>query len=178
MFTRTERTEKIESLQKEFSEAKGLYLTDFTNINVDKINEFRTDLRNTNSKYIVVRNTLACIAMEKAGLDDLIPFFKGPIGIAISNDDPISPARIIKNFKNKKENKGLLKLKVAYVDGNILLPEEVTKLANLPSREVLLAQLLSVFSAPISNFVGSLNGVLTKFVGTLEAVKNKKEKDQ
>ncbi len=173
MSTRTERTEAIEVLKNEFTGASGIYLTNVNNIKVEKMTMFRKSLRNVGVKYIVVKNTLAQKAFEKCGFNDLIPFLKGPIGIAITKDDATSPSRVIKDFR--KENKKLLDIKVAYVEGNLFNAEETNKLADLPGREVLLSQLLSCLNAPMTNFVCSLSGLFTKLVGTLEAVKNKKE---
>lgn len=173
MSTRDERIETIAVLEKEFTGATGIYMTDFTNINVEKLTKFRADMRNSGGKYVIVKNTLARLALEKCGLNDLIPYMSGPIGVAITKEEAIGPAKVIKNFK--KSSKNLLEVKIAYVDGTVFSAKETEKLADLPSREVLLSQLLSCLSIPMANFVGTLTSILTRFVGTLEAVKNRKE---
>lgn len=175
MSTRTERTETIATLEKEFTGATGIYMTDFTGINVEKITQFRADMRNSGGKYLVVKNTLARIAFEKCGLEKLVPFLKSPIGMAITKGDAITPAKIIKDFQ--KNNNNLLDLKVAYIDGNLFSGNEAARIAELPSREVLLSQLLSCLKAPMTNLAGSLNGILAKFTGTLHAVLKKKESE-
>ncbi|MBD3392659.1 MAG: 50S ribosomal protein L10 [Chitinivibrionales bacterium] len=171
--TRTERLQAIEKLEKEFDQATGIYLTDFSGIDVEKMTKLRRELRGIGAKYIVVKNTLARIALEKCGKTDLVEHVKGPVGVAIATEDSIGPARVIKGFK--KENKELLGVSVAYVDGSLYDDRQTAALADLPSRDVLLAQFLSCLQAPVTNFAGALNGILTKFVGTLEAVKNKRE---
>ena len=175
MSTRIERTEAIEAIEQKLSGATGIYLTDINKIDVEKMTKFRRDLRDAGGKYVVVKNTLTSIAFEKSGLQDLIPYLKGPVGVAYTTEEATSPARVIKDFQ--KKNKKLLDLKIAYVDGTMFNADEVGKLADLPSREVLLSQLLSCMKAPMTNFAGALNGILTKFVGTLEAVKSKKEEE-
>lgn len=175
MSTRNERTDAIATLEKEFTGATGIYMTDFTRVNVEKITKFRADIRNAGAKYLVVKNTIARIALERCGFESLIQYVNGPIGVVITKDDAIVPAKVIKEFK--KTNKDLMQVKIAYVDGSIFNAAETARLANLPAREVLLSQLLSCMCAPMSNFVGSLKGILTKFVGTLESVKNKKESE-
>lgn len=175
MFSRAERTRRIEKFEKSFKEAKGIYLTDFTGIDVEKIDRFRADLRKENASYIVVKNTLARIAMERAGLEDLIPYLKGPVGIVVANEDAVAPAKVLKKFKS--DNKELLGLKAAFLDGSLFGVDDILKLADIPSREVLLAQLLSVLKAPVTNFAGSLNAILVKLVGTLNALKDKKENE-
>ena len=173
MFNKTERTAQIEILQKEFNGAKGIFLTDFNKIDVAKMSELRGELRKVGVRYIVVKNTLARIAMERNGLAELSTHLKGPVGIAISKADAVAPAKVIREFR--KKYKDLLDVRVGYVEGTVFGPEDVMKLADLPSKDVLLAMLLGTLQAPMSNFVGALGGVLTKFVGTLEAVKANKE---
>lgn len=175
MSMRNERTEAIATLEKEFAGATGIYMTDFTNINVEKITKFRADIRQSGSKYLVVKNSLARVALERSGFEVLVPYLNGPVGVVITRDDAIGPARIIKEFK--KSNKKLLSVKVAYIDGTLFNAEETSKLADLPSKEVLLSQLLSCLNAPMTKLVGSLNGIFTKFIGTIEAVKNQKESE-
>jgi ribosomal protein L10 len=175
MSTRIERTEAIEAIEKKLTGATGIYLTDFNKINVEKMTQFRRDIRNAGGKYVVVKNTLTSLAFEKCGLNELTPFIKGPIGIAYTTEEATSPAKVIRDFK--KKNKNLLDLKIALLDGNLFDAKQVAKLADLPSREILLSQLLSCLNAPMTNLVCTLNGLFTKFLGTLEAVKNKKESD-
>ncbi len=175
MSTRNERNEAITTLEKELTGATGIYMTDFNKINVEKITKFRADIRHSGGKYLVIKNTIARIAFERSGFSELIPYIKGPIGIAVTKEDAIGQAKVIKDFK--KSNKELLEVKIAYVDGTLFNAEQTARLANLPSKEVLLSQLLSCLNAPMAHFVGSLNGIFTKFVGVLEAVKNKKESE-
>ncbi len=175
MSTRIERNDAIAALENEFEGATGIYMTDFNGIDVEKITKIRNELRAVGSKYLVVKNTLAKIALERKGFEGLNDFIKGPTGIAVTREDAVGPAKVIKEFK--KENADLLNLKVAYVDGSLFNADEAKMLADLPSKDVLLAQLLSVLNAPMSNFAASLSGVFTKFTGTLEAVIAKKESE-
>jgi large subunit ribosomal protein L10 len=172
--TKAERTEVIEKLEKDFVSAKGLYLTDFNKINVEQITQLRVKFREKGVQYVVVKNTLAKKALERCsdGKEDLVKYLKGTVGIALSCNDGIAPAKVIQDFQ--KDNKDLLSLKIAYVDGGLFSAQDAVRLADLPSREVLLSQLLSCLKAPMSNMVGSLSGVFTKLVGTLESVKNQK----
>jgi len=177
MSTRSERTKSIEVLEKEFKDAKGIYLTDNNKIDVARISKVRVALRKKGMKYIVVKNTLAKIAAEKSGKKEIAPYFKGQIGVVIAPQDGMAPAKIIKDFQKEfaKDNKELLEVKIAYVDGTAFTGKDTARLAEIPPREVLLSQLLGVLSAPMSKFAGTLNGVLTTFAQTLEAVKVQKE---
>src|SRR5690554_1225034 len=176
MSTRVERESVIEELEKEFLEGTGIYLTDNNKINVEKVTKLRADLRNNGIRMVVVKNTLAKIACDRIGKDELSPFFKGPTAVTITNDEGTIPAKIIRDFQ--KENKEIFPFKISYVDGSVFSGEDTAKLADIPSKEILLSQLLGCLQAPVQNFAGVLNGILSKLVGTLEAVKKQKNNVQ
>ena len=173
MSTKQERTKKIEMLENEFRGAGGIYLTDINRINVENVTKLRVNFRKKGIKYLVVKNTLARIACERCGKKDLVPFLNGTVGVAFAKSEPLSPAKIIKDFQ--KDNKDLLGIKVAFVDGTLFNMQDALRLADIPPREVLLAQLLGCLQAPMANLAGTLSGVLSKFAGTIEALKNQKE---
>lgn len=176
MSTRADRTAVIEELENAFRDAKGIFLTDNNKINVEKVTKLRSELRKNGIKFIVVKNTLAKEAAKRVGKEALLPFFTGPTAVAVAPAEGTAPAKVLRDFR--KENKDLLGLKIAYVDGTFFSAEDALKLADIPSREVLLSQLLGCLQAPIGKFAGVLSGILTKFVGTLEAVKEKKNAAQ
>lgn len=176
MSTRAERTAVIEELENEFRNAHGIFIADNNKINVEKVTKLRSDLRKNGIKFIVVKNTLAKEAAKRVGKEILNDHFKGPTAIAIAADEGTAPAKVIKDFQ--KDNKDLLGLRVAYVDGSIFSAEDALKLADIPSREVLLSQLLGCLQAPMGKLAGALSGILTKLVGTLDAVKEKKSSAQ
>ena len=176
MSTRSERTAVIEELENEFRDASGIFLADNNKITVEQVTKLRSNLRKNGVHFIVVKNTLAREAANRVGKALLVPHFKGPTAIAITKNDVSVPAKVLKDFQ--KEFKDLLSVKAAMVDGTIFSGDDVSKLADLPSREVLLAQLLGCLQAPIGKFAGVLNGILSALVGTLEAVKDKKSQEQ
>ena len=154
MSTKAERTADIEFLEKEFQEATGIFLADNNKINVEKTTKLRSDLRKNGIQFIVVKNTLAKIACSRVGKDDLIPHFKGPTAVAVTRNEGTVPAKIIRDFQ--KENKDLLGLKIAYVEGSVFKGDDAIKLADLPSREVLLS-VTGCLQAPMGKFAGVLN---------------------
>ena len=172
MSTKKQRTESIDKLEKEFNDAQGIYLADNNKINVAQVTRLRADIRKKGMRFVVVKNTLAKAAAKRAGKEALEDFFKGPTAVVVAKADAVAPAKIIKDFQ--KENKDLLCVKVAYVDGSIFNAAQVLQLADIPSREVLLAQFLGCLKAPMGNFAGTLSGIVTKFVRTLDALKEKK----
>ena len=171
MSTKAERTASIERLEKEFKEARGIYLADNNKINVAQVTKLRANLRKKGMRFLVVKNTLAKAAAKKSGKDSIESYFNGPTAVLIATTDAAAPAKLIKDFQ--KDNKDLLTVKAAYVDGTFFNADQVLKLADIPSREVLLAQLLGCFKAPMGNLAGVLSGILVKFVRTLDALKEK-----
>ncbi len=171
MSTRAERTTVIDGLEQEFKKASGIFLTDHNKINVEKITRLRTDLRKEGIKFKVVKNNLAREACKRLGIQELEQHFTGQTAVVVADEDGAAPAKILKNFQ--KEHK-LLAVKAAYVDGTVFSSQQAAELADLPSREVLLSMLLSAMKAPIGNMAGVLNGIMTKFVRTLDALKEHK----
>lgn len=175
MSTKLERNDLISQLKDEFSAASGLYFTGYEGVTVEKLTELRGDLRNVGGKYIVVKNTLARIALEQCGIEGFADHLKGPIGVALAYEDATGPAKVFKKFN--KENKDLMAMRAAYLDGTVFTGADVAKLADLPSREDLYSMFLSCLQAPVQKFAGSINGILTNFVRTVDAVRVKKEQE-
>jgi ribosomal protein L10 len=175
MLTRTEKTQVVENLKKEFSEASGLYVTAYQGMTVEKFNNVRAKLKDVDAKYVVVKNTLAKLALAQSGIEGLDGAFKGPVGVAITKKDIASTAKVIKKFNS--ENGNLLAVRMAYADKTVFADADAERLADLPTREELLSMLLSTFNAPITKFAGTLNGILTNFVRTVDAVRIKKEQE-
>jgi large subunit ribosomal protein L10 len=172
MSTKKQRTETIEKIEKEFKDAQGIYLADNNKINVAQVTKLRADIRKKGMRFVVVKNSLARAAAKRSGKEALENFFKGPTAVVVAKGDAVAPAKIIKEFQ--KDNKDLLGIKAAYVDGSLFNAAQVLQLADIPSREVLLAQFLGCLKAPMGKFAGTLGGIYTKFVRTLDALREKK----
>jgi len=175
MLTKTQKAEVIEKLNREFSDASGLYVTAYKGMTVEKFDKVRTKLNGIDAKYYVVKNTLAKKALKKSGIEGLDGAFKGPVGVAITKKDIAGTAKIIRDFN--KDNDNLLAVRMAYADGAVFSGTDAERLADLPSREELLSMLLSAFNAPVTKFAGTLSGILTNFVRTVDAVRIKKEQE-
>jgi ribosomal protein L10 len=175
MIARSERQKKVDEFETVFSDAAGIYLTDFSGVDVEKMTKLRSDLRAAGARYVVVKNSLARIALEKCGKPELARFVRGPVGVATVTEDATAPAKVIRDFN--KEYKNLLNLRVAYVEGTIFDAGDAARLADLPSKDVLLSQLLSCLQAPMTNLAGSLNEIIGKFARVVGAVRDKKEQE-
>ncbi|MBQ9441392.1 MAG: 50S ribosomal protein L10 [Selenomonadaceae bacterium] len=159
--------------------AQAVVLTSYRGLNVATDTEMRRELRAAGVTYKVVKNTMLRIAAKEAGIEGLDTHLEGTTAIAFSAEDAVAPAKVLCNFmkKNKLEDQGILTIKVGILDGKVIDAKEVKALANLPSREELIAKLLGSMNAPIANTVGVLSGIIRNFVGVVEAYREKKAKE-
>ncbi len=162
----------VEEYTEKFKNAKGIYLTDYTGIDVQTVNGLRKQFREANIEYKVLKNRIAKIALHNAGINDLDPYLNGVTSFVIGYDDPVVPVKIVKDFNKKTK---LLNLKAAYLEGHVFGTEDAVKLADLPSRDELLAQFVGLLQAPMTKLAATLQAPLQKFVGLLESLKEKKQ---
>lgn len=153
--------------------AQAVFVADFRGMNVGQATELRNELRKANVEYKVVKNTLLEIASKGTDKEGLNPFYAGPTAVALSYDDPVAAAKVLSKFA--KDNTNPFTLKGAVLTGKTIGVADVQALADLPSREVLLARLLGSIQAPTSNFVRVLAAVPGGFVRALEQIRVKKE---
>jgi len=147
-------------------------IVDYKGINVENDTKLRKELREANVDYFVIKNSIMEYACDNAGMQDMKDVLKGTTAVALSNEDYVAAARILNKYATT--SKGAFSIKKGFVDGEIIDEAAVTKLAKLPSREVLIAQVLGGLNAPISGFAGVLNATLTSLVRALSAVAEKK----
>jgi large subunit ribosomal protein L10 len=166
-----DKEEKIAELKVILAEAKGLYLADFTGIDVEAVNQLRNKLREADVQYQVIKNRLAIRAADEVGIPGLKEHFTGPTAIAYSNEDPVSPAKILQDFA---DDGGKMLVKSGYMDGKILAADEVVAIAKLPSRDELLGKVVGSVQSPLYGFSAVLSGLLRGLVGTLSAIQEQK----
>ena len=163
----------VENLTQLLKQSKGIYLTDFTGLDVPTVTELRKQLRDVDVSFLVVKNRLAKIAVKEAGVEGLDDLFVGPTSLVCSDGDPVAPARVLSKFAEGSNGKPVIK--AGYVDGDVYVDAQLEALAKLPSREVLLSKMVTAMQSPITGLVYTLNGVIQKFVATLQAVADKKQ---
>lgn len=139
-------------------------VVDYKGINVEDDTKLRRELREAGVEYTVVKNTLLKRAAEDAGLEGLDPILEGTTAIATSADDYVASARILQKYADDHDN---FSLKSGYLDGEVIDLAKLQALAKLPSREVLLATVCSVFNAPIAAFARGVQAIVDK--GGVEA---------
>jgi len=167
---RTEKQKIVAELAEKLKSAQALYYTDFTGLNVKRMTDLRRRLRKAGVEYVVIKNTLALRAVNESGL--VAERLRGPTGLVITHD-PVAAAKVVTEFA--KENDQRPAVKGGMFEGRALDVEQVKKLASMPSREQMLAELGAGFQAPMAAFVGALNGLLYMFAGGLEALRQQRE---
>jgi large subunit ribosomal protein L10 len=167
---RTEKEQLVTELRDKIRGAKALYYTDFTGLNVKRMTELRRRFRKAGVEYVVIKNTLALRAVNESGLTGTR--LKGPTGVVVSRD-PVAAAKLLSDFA--KENEQRPSVKGGLLDGVAIDEAQVKKLASMPSREQMLADLGAGLMSPMAAFVGALNGLMYMMVGALEALKAQRE---
>ncbi len=169
---RPEKEQFVAEFQEKLQSAQSAVLADYRGLDVAEVTELRAKLREAGVEYRVVKNTLCRIAAKNVGMEDLNQYFVGPTAIALGVEDPVAPAKIICDFAKDHEK---LEIKAGMIEGKVVAVDGVKALADLPSREVLIAQVLAGMQAPIAGFVNVLQGNLRNFVYALNAIKEQKE---
>lgn len=166
-----QKREVVEAISDKMKAAKAMVFADYRGLTVEQDTQLRNALRKAGVDYKVVKNTLTRFAANENGLNGLDTYLNGPTAMASSDSDPVAPAKVLSEFAKKYDK---LEIKVGVVEGKIIDPNGVQALAELPSREVLVARVLAGFNAPISGFVNVLNGNLRGLVVALNAIAEKK----
>ena len=168
-----QKREVIDGIGGKMKAAKAMVFADYRGLTVEQDTELRSSLRKAGVEYKVVKNTLTRFAAKENGLEGLSNYLSGPTAMASSAGDPVAPAKIMSEYAKKFEN---LKIKVGVLEGKVIDPDGIKALADLPSREVLIAKVLGGFNAPLSGFVNVLNGNLRGLVVALNAIAEQKAK--
>ena len=168
-----EKIKKVEELNGIFLKAKSAVLANYQGIEAPELTQLRSHMRSRAIGFRVIKNTLARQAAKNTPFELLDEEFSGPVSLVVSFDDAVAPARALAEFSKLGVTKNP-KVICGVVEGKKVSPEQVKAMADLPSKEVLISQLLATMNGPTTNFVGALSGVLRKLVGTLEAIKEKK----
>ncbi len=167
---RTDKEQLVIELKEKIGGAQALYYTDFTGLNVKRMTELRRRLRRANVEYVVIKNTLALRAVNESGL--VGERLRGPTGLVMAKD-AVGAARVLSDFA--KENDARPTVKGGLLDGVSIDAAQVKRLAAMPSREQMLADLGAGLQSPLGAFVGALNGLLMTFAGALDALKTQRE---
>ncbi len=173
--SREQKIRIVDELKEVITGCSAAVLTDYQGLSASELTVLRRKLRELNVEYRVVKNTLARFAAEKADKDFLVGSFEGPIAIAFGYGDVAEPARAINDYIKGSDSP--LNIKGGFLGDRLLTADEVGRLAKLPPREVLIAQVLAGMQAPITNLVSCLSSPLRGFMGVLQSrIKQLEEK--
>lgn len=166
-----EKKTKVAAVAKQLKSACTGIFVDYKGITVEEDTALRKELREAGVKYSVVKNSILSFAIKEAGYDSLKEVLTGTTAMATCENDLVAPAKILRKFAKKHDK---FKIKGGFVEGGVIDAAGVVSLADLPSKEVLIAKMLGSFNAPISGLVNVLNGNIRGLVVALNAIAEKK----
>lgn len=167
-----EKKKIVENLRERFSRSQVVIVTDYKGLDVTTINDLRRKLRESDIEYQVVKNSLLVRASEETDVALIKDNFKGPSAVALSYDDPVAPAKVLTKFAEQHDK---LEIKVGVMKGKVLELNEIKALSALPSREILLGQLLSAMNGVPTAFVRAVSDIPKRLLNVLQAIKEQKE---
>ena len=167
---RNEKEQLVTELTTKIKGAKALYYTDFTGLNVKRMTDLRRRLKKAGIEYVVIKNTLALRAVNESGL--VGTRLKGPTGVVVTRD-PVAAAKLLSDFARENDQKPTVK--GGMLEGVAIDEAQVKRLATMPSREQMLAELGAGLMSPMAAFAGAMSGLLSMMVGALEALRAQKE---
>ena len=168
---RTDKEGFVEEFRESLKESPAIFLTDFTGLDVKSMTVLREELRKSGSEYLVVKNRLVRLALQDTEFPDITEWLNGPTGVVIGRTGPVEAAKAVADFAKGHDNRPVFK--VAVLDNSLLDPSQIDRLAKLPSREVLLAQLAGALEAPMAALAGALEAKMQEMSGLLEALREK-----
>ena len=167
-----EKQAMVSDIKEKISTSSSVVVTDYRGLNVEEVTELRGKLRQEGIEYKVLKNNLVKRACLESGIEGFQEVLKGPTAVAFS-PDVVAPSRVLFEFLKKHKN---LQVKGGLLEGKIISVAELEALANLPSKEVLLGQVVGVFVAPLQKAVSLFAAPMRGFVGAVNALKEKQEK--
>ncbi|KUO52607.1 MAG: 50S ribosomal protein L10 [Desulfitibacter sp. BRH_c19] len=166
------KEQTVQEITEKLQNSMTAVITDYRGLNVAQATKLRNELREVNVEYKVLKNTLTKIAAQNMGLEELKQYLDGPTAIAFSTEDPVAPAKVLAQFS--KNNKAL-EIKGGVLEGKVVSLDQIIALAELPSREELLAQVVRGMQSPLVGMANVLSGPLRNMVNVLDAVRKEKE---
>jgi large subunit ribosomal protein L10 len=167
MSSKEKKAQIIDSLQQLISRCRIGVLTDYRGLSAVEMTDLRRRLRGSGIEYKVVKNTLARFAAGRAGKEELVSFFEGPVAIAFGYGDITEPARVLTNYI--ETFKASVSIKGGFLPDRLLTAEDITTLSALPSREILLARVAGGVQSPFSALVSYLAVPMTGIIGALQS---------
>ena len=151
------KAKQVSEVADKLKRAQSVVFFDYRGLTVEEVTALRADMRKAGVEYIVIKNSMVERAASEAGIDEsVVAMLKGPYAFAFGYDDPVAPAKIIKEAIKKFKK---CEVKGGIINGTVSSAADIDKLADLPSREVLLARLLGSMMSPVASFVRVINAI-------------------
>tara|TARA_Y100001980_G_C14314482_1_gene137424 strand:+ start:45 stop:560 length:516 start_codon:yes stop_codon:yes gene_type:complete len=163
--------EQLKVLSESLSKAKAVYFTEFHGLNVSEITKLRSEFFKADVEFKVAKNTLVRLAAKENNIEVADEMLSGSTALAISFSEPVAPAKVIKRFR---EDSDLPEVKCIFFDGKFIPGSEYDRLADLPSKEELIAKLVSMLNSPLQKLVSTINAPLQNTIGALNNLKENK----
>lgn len=173
-FSRTQKEELLAEYEEGVANAPHAFLLGYQGISVPKVTELRQKIRESGGSYVVVKNRIVLRAIEGKALGQLKDRFTGANAVVFSDEEPVALAKVLSEFQKEAP---FLEFKGGVLNGQPVEGEQIKDIANLPSREELIAKLLFLLQSPITRLVRTLAAVPRDFVLVLEQVRQKKESE-
>lgn len=167
-----EKIQAVADIRERLEGAEAVFFTEYRGLSVKAVQELRRSLRESGAEYRVVKMTLAKLAAGEAGMEGLDEFLSGPTALAFAHGDPVATAKALKDFS---KGNAVFVLKAGYLSGDILTPEEVSRLADLEPRDVLLAMIAGAVKAPLFKAAGMFSSFNRDAASMFSQLMDKKE---
>ena len=165
----------IDLMNERLKKAQATYVVDYQGLDVESMNKIRGELRKIDAEFYVVKNRLLKLASKDTDSESIADQFVGPCAVAVTYDDVVAPAKVLVDLE---KDLAKLEIKVGQTSGKLMDVDGIKRLAKLPGREQLLAQVLSAMQAVPTSFVRVTNGVLGNFMNVLKAIETAKQEEQ
>lgn len=164
----------VTELRERIDRAPAVYLTDFTGLSVKDMTSLRRSLRDSGAEYVVVKNRIALRAWAETDMPDVSSGLEGPTGLVFGYEDAVVTAKALSDFAKAHDARPVFKLGV--LDRKVLAPEQIDRIAKLPPKDQLYAELAGAMQAPVAALAAALGAKLQETAGLLDALKQEREK--
>ena len=171
--TRTEKQTFVDSFRAKVEEAPVLYLTDFSGLDVKSMTLLRQQLKDSGAEYLVVKNRLVKRAVADLDIPDISEALLGPTGVVLGYEGVVEPAKVVSDFAKQHDDRPVFKLGI--LDKKLVSAVEIQRLAKLPPRSQLLAELAGALEAPMAALASALEGKVQEMAGLLGALREQRE---
>jgi|SRR5688572_12299763 large subunit ribosomal protein L10 len=165
---RSDKETFVDAIKERLGRSPTLYVTDFTGLDVKSITKLRQQLRKSGAEYLVAKNRLVMRALENTDLPDLSKALKGPTGVVFIYEGPVEPAKVLADFAKEHGDRPVFKIGV--LENQLLDAAAIGRLAKMPPRDQMLAELAGALQAPLAELAGVLSAKLQEALGLLEAL--------